>query len=92
MNWQEKLAAMQSLEPDLLKIRFPGEWACSVPGEIGGDGLLESTFGQGHDPESAVNDAWGIILGLPKDRYLRVKNRNLRWIGFMFSDVEVPGG
>jgi hypothetical protein len=90
MNWQMKLHAMQSLEnplQGLLNMRKPGDWFCCVPGEIGGDGLLRSEHGSGHDPESAINDAWGIVQSLPTDRYLRVKGRNFRWNGFMFEDV-----
>lgn len=92
MNWEEKLTAMQSLAGGrgLLQMVSPGRWACSPPGEIGGDGLLRSEAQLGSTPEEAVNAQWAAIMALPSDRYIQVslggRTRRYRWGGFMWVE------
>ena len=94
MNWEQKLQAMQSLDTGVNpKMRDPGDWYTSVPGEIGGDGVLTSTYGDGTTPKKSVEAAWEIVVSVPKDRHLRIggmDGRCVRWNGIMFADVEPP--
>lgn len=72
-NWEKKLHIMQQLsESELLHMRSPGDWVCSLPGEIGGGGFLTSTHFDGSSPEEAVKGAWDMVVCLPQDRHLRV--------------------
>jgi|GEM_PF-6208047 len=97
MMWEQKLHAMQSLAgsftPSLLKMLSPGNWLCSIPGEIGGDGMLRSPCCAGTTPEAAVGEAWReAVTELPEAHHLAVSagghRRRYRWAGFMW--VEIP--
>lgn len=82
MKWEEKLHIMQTLEPNLLKMRSPGNWYCSVPGEIGGNGILQSDFFNAKTPTLAVLGAWIIVESLPENRHLRISGmdgKSFRW-------------
>lgn len=88
MTYEQMLVAMRAagnrtLSPHMIE---PGKWICRLPGCIGGDGMLTSTFGSGKNPEEAVTDAWDQCVNLPEDRYLQVENRRVRWNGFMWED------
>jgi len=70
MNWEQKLAKLQELKSDLLRMVEPGHWVCNIPGEIGGDGVLRSDFGQGSKPSDAVNAAYNIVQNIPNKKYI----------------------
>ena len=92
MNWMDKLKAMRSLGGDVgPHLRDDGSWYCSVPGEIGGDGLLTSTFENAKSPQQCVEKAWKVIENLPPDKHLRIggmDGKSVRWNGFMFVEVD----
>ncbi len=96
MTWEQKLQAIQSLANQLVgevNMRKPGDWYCSVPADIGGDGFVSSAFGNGANPMAAVNNAWEQIVNLKPGLYLKLRDgRKVRWNGFMFADVEVSRG
>jgi hypothetical protein len=94
MTWEQKLHAMQILRgsgTSLLCMLAPGAWLCSVPGEVGGDGMLVSPCCQGSSPEQAVEAAWREATELPAGKHLVVSlagaRRNYRWSGFMWVEV-----
>jgi hypothetical protein len=91
MTWMQKLLAMRSLGSDIgPHLRNDGSWYCSIPGEIGGDGLLKSDHANGKTHIEAIESAWDIIEKLPATRHLRIGGMNgrcVRWNGFMFEIV-----
>ena len=88
----QKLLAMRSLDHDVgPHLRDDGTWYCSVPGEIGGNGLLRSDFANGETHIIAIEIAWSIVENLPLSRHLRVggiDGKSVRWNGFMFIEVD----
>jgi hypothetical protein len=92
MTWMQKLLAMRSLNHDVgPHLRDDGSWYCSVPGQIGGNGLLSGDFSNGSTHIEAIEGAWAIIENLPQDRHLRVggmDGKSVRWNGFMFEEVD----
>lgn len=93
MNWEQKLETMRSMGSDRIpainpKMRKPGNWFCSIPGNIAGDGFLTGNSGEGTTPRAAVLDAWNIITNIPKGKYLKLHSgRMVRWNGAMFADI-----
>lgn len=95
ITWEEKLATLQEINGGrrMLIMVEPGKWICSIPGEVGGDGLLSGWCGRGNTPESAINSAWEQWVSLPKDRHVYLSGRGrFRWsprIGLVpLRDVE----
>ena len=95
MDWQQKAAALDALHKIELHIRKPGDWYVHHGVEIGGDGLLIGSYGNGATPEEAVEDHWRKLCDeLPVGRYIVVnamnnRRRHVRWNGYMWCDLEV---
>jgi hypothetical protein len=94
MTWEQKLAALQAIAPTTLNMRKPGDWYVSAQGrDVGGDGLLTASYGNGKTPQEAVEDDWRQVAELPFDKYVVVFVRNtrkhLRWNGYMWSDLTI---
>lgn len=89
MTWEEKLAALQSLTETSLRMRKPGDWYVDAYGlrEIGGNGILDSAYGNGKTPQEAVENDWLKMTSLASDLYIRVKGKNYRWMGYMWRQV-----
>lgn len=94
MTWEEMLAAMQALgcRKDLLSMLEPGNWRCSLPAPICGNGLVVSDFGGGEHPGEAVAEAWRKIEAVKEPQYLSVRHpglpeRRYRWAGFMWLEL-----
>jgi len=88
MTWEEKLYALKELTVTRVEMRIPGDWYVSAYGRrIGGYGLLVGAYGEGGSPQFAVEDDWSLIVtDLPEGKYIRVKDKNYRWNGFMWKE------
>lgn len=97
MSWEEKLQALKELDPETcLCMRSPGNWYVSVKvREIGGDGLLRSSSGEGKTPEEAVNEDWRLMVEeLPEGMYIvlnayKVNRSQFRWGGSEWQSASV---
>lgn len=81
-NYQDKLFFLQNLAGtnDLLKMRKPNDWYCSLPGEVVYQNISTSTFGNGGTPQAAVNAAWEIFTNLPENQYIRTNSgKIIKW-------------
>lgn len=93
MTWEQKLAALQALTETHLCMRKPGDWYVDAYArDIGGDGFLTGTFGNGMSPAEAVLDDWKRITELPPGKYIVIsansdKEKRVRWNGFMWKEV-----
>jgi len=95
MTWQQKLAALQCLGDCSLKMREPGDWYVSQSRvEVGGDGMLAGSYGNGETPVVAVTDHWRVLVDeLPVGKHLVLgassdDRRAVRWNGYMWADVQ----
>lgn len=99
MNWEEKLAAIKSIDGSVsLVMRKPGDWYVSTHAEVTGGELhsvLSSPYGNGRTPQAAVEDHWRQLVDeLPQDQYIvlnamQSNRRHVRWNGHMWADLEV---
>lgn len=91
MDWQQKFAAIGAFAGSYgtsLMMRKPHDWYVSCGMSIGGNGLLEGSYGNGETPEEAVNEHWEIYSTLPHNRYaVNKENKRARWNGFMWAEV-----
>ena len=88
MNWEQKLAALQSLTETCLLMRAPGTWYVSATGrEVveGGGHFLCSAYGNGRTPEEAVNDDFRKIA--ESEAPLKVGDAYWQWAGFMWKQI-----
>lgn len=94
MDWQQKLAAIQAFAGAArvaLRMRSPDDWYVDAGMSIGGNGMLEGSYGFGPDPEAAVGSHWRIYSELPPARYAVTgygpNERRARWNGFMWETL-----
>jgi len=93
MDWEQKLEAMQALCECSLKMRCPGNWYVETrKREVGGDGLLSSTYGNGSTPQKAVEDDWRrLVEELPPASYIVLDpheepRKTYRWNGYRWAE------
>ena len=95
MTWEQKLQALQSLADCELHMRRPGDWFVNQRVQIGGNGLLTGSYGNGATPEKAVEDHWKVLTNLDLDQYLVIsassirERQHVRWNGFMWEALPV---
>lgn len=93
LTWEQKLDLLESLTEHSLKMRKPGDWYVSSSLEIGGNGLLCGSYGEGENPQQAVLNHWKIYCeDLAEGAYIVVdwagsNRRQLRWNGYRFEEV-----
>lgn len=88
MTWEQKFAALQALTDTSLRMRKPGDWYVNAYDRaIGGNGLLQSNYGNGKTPEEAVENDWLQMTQIASDLHIRVKGKNYQWNGFMWAQV-----
>lgn len=90
MNWEQKLEALQVIADSSLRMRKPGDWYVDAyRREIGGDGMLVHSYGNGNTPQEAVEDDWRkMVEQLPANKYIQAADRKrYRWAGFMWKEV-----
>lgn len=97
MHWEVKLKALNALSECSLKMRGPGDWYVSQNVEIKDKHVLKGDYGNGLDPESAVEDHWKRLTeDLQPHEYLVAreywdgsvcKRMAVRWNGFMWDHV-----
>lgn len=93
MTWEQKLAALQALAECHLCMRKPGDWYVSHRVDVGGEGFLRGSYGNGKTPEEAVNDHWEIYTAQLKPGNVVVaygnsdREKRVRWNGFMWQDA-----
>ena len=101
LNWEQKFAALQALAeyPDNvnLKMRSLGNWYCSVSGiEVRQSNCLVGKYGNGANPQEAIENCFLMLTTLPKDEVLvrnamTEKRSYFRWNGFMWKqEAEAP--
>ena len=79
MSWQEKLHALNALAECNLLMRNPNDWYINQATEIGGDGMLVGSYGNGASPEAAVLDHWYKLTNIPQGRYIVCREKHYRW-------------
>lgn len=92
MNWEQKLDALNKLEPCALAMLAPGDWVVRQSVEIKTRALLSGVKGHGISPEMAVEDHWTKVTALDTHQYLVVRAHRAdraaaRWNGFMWQPV-----
>ena len=93
MNWQEKADALDSLAEIDIKIRKVNDWYVSQRTEIGGDGMLLGSYGNGTTPEEAIENHWfQLVDDLPIDKYIVTaamnnERKHWRWNGYMWREA-----
>ena len=93
LTWEQKLSALNALSDHQLLQREPGNWYIRAHIEIGGDGLLKSSYGNGETVEEAVLNHWDKLTKLADHEYLVVRgvggaNFYVRWNGFMWANAQ----
>ncbi len=95
MDWQQKADALNSLADIHINIREAGDWWVNQSTEIGGDGMLLGSFGNGATPEEAIEDHWRVLVtDLAPGRYIVVSayrddRKQWRWNGYMWREIPV---
>ena len=93
MDWQHKAAALNALSGISIRTRGPDDWYVSQATEIGGNGLLEGSYGNGADPYAAIIDHWRVLVeDLPPGRFIVTRamgedRKQSRWNGYMWEEV-----
>jgi hypothetical protein len=95
MDWEEKALALNSLDRLEIKMRGQGDWYCTIPNaEIGGNGMLLGSYGNGVTPVSAIHDCWdAFVTNLASDKFIVLnafddkRRSHVRWNGFMWEKV-----
>lgn len=99
MDWQQKAAALEALAPISIKFRRPGNWYVDQQVEVKDGGILRGEYGNGCDPEEAINDHWDKLTTIQSPLYLVARsffNGNVetrmaaRWNGFMWETINEP--
>lgn len=95
MDWQMKAAALNALAEINVCIRAPGDWYVHQDVEVGGNGFLTGSYGNGETPEEAICDHWSKLTdGVSPGNYLVTrkygKRIHVRWNGFMWSHLPTP--
>lgn len=87
MTWEQKLMALQMIADTSLRMRKPGDWYVSTVGrDIGGNGILVGSYGNGATPQLAVEDDWRLMVEtIPRDLYIATPKGKFRWAGFMWA-------
>lgn len=94
-SWQEKAEALNALAELDIKMRAAGDWYIHQDTEVGGDGMLTGTYGNGASPADAINDHWRVLVDeLPLDKYIVVSawsdgRKHFRWNGFMWRQLPI---
>ncbi len=98
MNWEEKLAVLQSLTPgrQLLRMLGPGSWRCSLPGEVDRLGQREDQPNTvlRCDPAAAVDACFELLALLKTDEAVRIPSGSgisslyYRWSGACWVQVQ----
>ena len=94
MNYEEKLAVLQSLQPraELLRMLGPGAWRCSLPGAIDREcgGYRKNTVVRQNAFE-AVEACFALLEELRGDEALRIiaglSAKFYRWSGTCWVEV-----
>lgn len=93
MTWEQKLQAMNALEPVGLHMRKPGDWYTRQGRvDLGGDGMLSTIGAGGATPEEAVESLWERMTTLTPGMYIVVgagsdDRKHVRWNGFMWEEL-----
>jgi hypothetical protein len=103
MDWQQKAEVLAGLAELSIKFRekewrigAAEPWYVNQGIDVGGDGLLRGTYGNGHTPQEAIENHWRLLVTeLPGGSYLVTRSptderRRVRWNGFMWADVPEP--
>lgn len=96
MDWQQKAEALSTLTELSVCCRKAGDWYVHQRLDVGGDGFLIGTYGNGTTPEEAIENHWSkLVEHLPSDRYLVVgygeKRKHWCWVGFMWRELIQEG-
>ena len=92
MNWQEKAEALNELSEIKISFRKQNDWYVSQSTEIGGNGMLLGSYGNGATPEEAVEDHWQqLVVDLPHNKFIVTNAYNKgrkerRWNGYMWRE------
>jgi hypothetical protein len=90
MNWEQKLEALNALTPHSLIMRQPGDWYVSASIEIVDSDILIGSYGNGKNPEEAVNEHWAKYTKLKTEQYIAARKGSdtmyVKWNGFMWMD------
>lgn len=93
VNTFQKALAMEALSDLTIGLTYtdPVKWIASIGAEIGGDGMLRGCAGYGATTDEAIEDLWSNLTNIPSDRhiFLSMKDRRVRWNGYMWQDVHV---
>ena len=96
MEWQDKAMALNVLAEISIKVRKQNDWYISQATEIGGDGFLTGSYGNGKTPEEAIENHWAKLVGkLPQTKYIVTRDHNnkqkwWRWNCFMWKELPQP--
>jgi hypothetical protein len=97
LNYEQKLQALQALGEVTIHMREPGDWYAYLPGaELGGNGMLLGTSGNGATPQVAINDYWEQMTNIkPPYKYIVLaayndaKRKHVVWNGFMWKELPI---
>jgi len=93
MTYEEKLAALNSIAECSILMRKPGDWYVSQSADIKSKSMLEGRYGNGKNPEDAINAHWAEMTELLKaHEYVVIDpytgRRAIKWNGFMWKDIK----
>jgi hypothetical protein len=96
MQWEEKLAVLQSLQPgeELLRMLGPGVWRCRLPGYLRRKGERDElkNYCVRCSPAEAVHDAFVLLEDLKRDEYVvivrHLTGHHYRWSGTCWIEVQ----
>jgi len=93
MNWQQKADALNSLAEIDIKIRKEKDWDVGQRTELGGDGVLLGSYGNGTTPEEAIENHWfKLVDDIPPGKYIVTsamndKRQHWLWNGYMWREI-----
>lgn len=96
MTWEEQLAALETLEPVLIRMRAPGNWfvALASVGITVEGGAIWNCLGEGATLELAVRALWQRLTTVtPPQRVLVDAYRHpraVRWSGTAWEPIPEP--
>lgn len=95
MTWEDKLAALQEIDPAMIRMRGRGDWTVGF-GNLAQRmpaGAMRNLLGTGATIAKAVDEVWRLATEMPAGWVLVVNpyrsegQRRLRWDGTGWADV-----